>query len=194
MEFSIEQVIITLGYVGIFGLMISNGILGFPSSQFLYIISGFFIFTGELNLILVSLIGAIGNTIGNIILYEIVRRKGIAFITKFKIFPKREVQKVQAVFSKRGAWFVFIGKLLPAIKVFIPIVAGVGKMNRTYYIPIIFVSSVIWSLIFITIGFYFGKNIEFLGIYTIVLILIALIIVGIFYRYMNSKKILQEIE
>lgn len=193
-EISIEQIIVTLGYVGIFGLMISNGLTSFPSSQILYIIAGFFIFKGELNLALVSIIGALGNTIGNIILYELSQKKGLEYITKFKIFPLREIKKVQIVFERRGVWFVFFGKLLPAIKVFVPIVAGIGLMNRSIYIPIIFITSILWSFIFIGIGFFFGKNTELFGIYPVVLIIVALVVVFIFYRYMNSPGIVREVE
>ena len=193
-EISIETVIITLGYIGIFGMMISNGIIGFPSSQILYIVAGFFVFTGDLNLTLVVSFGAIANTIGNIILYELSRRRGLLYITQFKIFPKKEIRKVQAVFTRHGGWFVFVGKLLPAIKVFIPIVAGIGKMNRGLYAFVILFSSILWSLIFLALGYYFGKNIDFFGNYIFILLAIALIVVGIFYRYMNSGKILTEVE
>lgn len=193
-EVSIENVITTFSYIGIFGLMISNGLTSFPSSQILYIIAGYFIFTGEINLALVSLVGAAGNTIGNIILYELARKKGIEYITKFRIFPLREIQKIQVVFERRGAWFVFLGKLLPAIKVFVPVVAGIGLMNRALYIPIIFITSLLWSFIFIGIGFFFGKNTELLGIYPIILIGVAIFVVFAFYRYMNSPKILKEVD
>lgn len=193
-EISIEHIIVTLGYIGIFGLMISNGIISFPPSQVLYIITGFFIFTGELNLALVSFIGASGNTIGNIILYELSRKKGLEYIAAFKLFPLREIKKVQVVFKKRGAWFIFLGKLLPAIKVFIPIVAGIGLMNRALYVPIIFITSFLWSLIFIGIGFFFGKNAELFGIYPVVLIIVALTAVFAFYKYMNSQSIVKEVE
>jgi len=192
-ELSVESIIVTLGYIGIFGMMISNGIVGFPSSQILYIIAGYFIFTGELNLVLVVLLGAIGNTIGNIILYELAKGRGLVYITRFKIFPEREVKKVQAVFNQHGSWFVFVGKLLPAIKVFIPIVAGIGKMNRALYVIVILISSTLWSLIFISIGYFFGKNTDFFGYYGFILIAVALVVVGVFYRYMNSKHILQEV-
>jgi len=194
LEISVEDIIVTLGYIGIFGLMISNGVITLPSSQLLYIITGYFIFTGELNLALVSLIGALGNTVGNIILYELARRKGLEYITTFKIFPLRELKKIQVVFEKRGAWFVFFGKLLPAIKVFVPIVAGIGLMNRALYIPIIFITSLLWSFIFIGIGFFFGKNTDLFGIYPVVLIIVVLIVVFAFYKYMNSQSIVSEVE
>ncbi|MCI0533046.1 hypothetical protein L0Y49_02380, partial [bacterium] len=76
MESNIENIIIASGYIGIFALMIANGLLSFPSSQALYIIAGYFVFTEDLSLALVSLFGALGNTVGNIALYEIVRAKG----------------------------------------------------------------------------------------------------------------------
>jgi len=201
-DISIEQIIMSLSYFGIFLLMITNGVVSFPSSQMLYIIAGYFIFTGDLGLLPVILIGAIGNTVGNIILYELVRAKGVGYIEKIAIklyqIPKetfeRNLQKVQIAFSKKGALFVFIGKLIPALKVFVPIPAGLAKMNRTLYSIIIFIASIIWTFPFIAIGYYFGKSSDLFGKYAIVLILVALVVLAVFYRYMNSEKILREIE
>ena len=193
-EFSIENIVVTLGYLGIFLLMISNGVLSFPSSQILYIVTGFFIFKGDLTLALVVLVGAVGNTIGNIILYELSRRKGLKYITKFQMFPEHAIRKVQVAFNKRGTWFLFIGKLVPALKVFVPIPAGIAKMNRVLYTTIIAITSAIWTLPFIAIGFYFGKSSDVFGKYAIVLAFIALIVIGVFYKYMNSEEIVREVE
>ena len=190
----LESIIVSLGYLGIFLLMIANGFISFPSSQILYIIVGYFISIGTLALVAASLVGALGNTIGNIILYEFSRRKGISYITQYKMFPQREVKKVEIAFRKKGAWFLFVGKLLPAIKVFVPIPAGLGKMNRTLYAVIIFVSSYIWSLIFIAIGYYFGKSSNVFGSYAVILMIVALVVVALFYKYINSEEIAREIE
>jgi len=190
----LESIIVSLGYLGIFLLMIANGFISFPSSQILYIIVGYFISVGMLTLVASSFAGALGNTIGNIILYELSRRKGISYITQYKMFPQREVKKVEIAFQKKGAWFLFIGKLLPAIKVFVPIPAGLGKMNRTLYAVIIFVSSYIWSLIFIAIGYYFGKSSNVFGSYAVILMVVALVVVALFYKYINSEEIVREIE
>lgn len=191
---SIEQIITTLGYIGIFSLMIINGIASFPSSQILYIISGYFIFTGDLNLILAAIAGALGNTIGNIVLYKIVEKKGLHYITKFSIFRESDIKKVQIVFRKKGSWFLFFGKLVPALKVLMPVVAAVGKMRFRLYVPIIFISSTVWALFFIGIGYFFGKNIDFFGRYALILIFVAFLLLSVFYKYMNSKSILDELE
>ena len=88
-DIPLESIIVSLGYLGIFLLMIANGFISFPSSQILYIIVGYFISIGTLALVAASLVGALGNTIGNIILYEFSRRKGISYITQYKMFPQR---------------------------------------------------------------------------------------------------------
>ena len=182
--------------------MISNGVISFPSSQVLYIITGYFIFTERLSFLPVVIVGAIGNTIGNLVLYELVRAKGVGYIEKIAVklyqtsketFDKN-LQKVQVAFQKKGWWFVFVGKLIPALKVFIPIPAGLARMNRVLYSTIIFTASIIWTLPFIAIGYYFGKSSDVFGKYAIVLILVALIITGIFYKYINSEDVLNEIE
>ncbi|OGZ08703.1 MAG: hypothetical protein A3D65_01335 [Candidatus Lloydbacteria bacterium RIFCSPHIGHO2_02_FULL_50_13] len=190
----LEALILGGSYVSIFALMIANGFVSFPSSQVLYIIVGYFVGTGYLALIPASLVGALGNTIGNIFLYEAVRRHGIRYIERFKIFRAEDIRKVEMVFQKKGLWFLFIGKLLPAIKVFVPIPAGVGKVHRGAFAAIMFAASWAWSFIFIGIGYFFGKSAEVWKSYGIILMIVAGVVVFLFYRYMNSGAILKELE
>lgn len=194
MEIYIESTLIALGYLGIFSLMISNGAISFPSSQVLYIIAGYFISTGDLNLALVVFVGAVGNTIGNIILYELVYFKGLHYIEKWHVFPKAELRKVTVAFRKKGVWFLFVGKLIPALKVFVPIIAAIGKAKRKYYIPLMLIASTIWTAPFLAIGYFFGKSSDVFGQYAIVIFIIALVAMGLFYRYINSKEVLEEMK
>lgn len=189
-----ETIIVSFSYFGIFGLMISNGFISFPSSQVLYIIAGYFIFKGDLSLVAVVLVGTLGNTIGNIILYEVARGKGLAYLTKFQIFKEKEIKKLETVFRKNGAWFLAIGKLVPALKVFIPIPAGLAKMNRVLYGGIVLITSALWSMPFLAIGYYFGKSSRVFGKYALVMTLIAFVVMAVFYKFMNSEEVVQEIE
>ena len=194
MSVDIESIIVASSYLGIFLLMIANGAISFPSSQILYIIVGYFISVGTLSFFPSSLVGALGNAIGNIILYEIVRRRGIHYLKKFQVFREQDVKKVEIVFRKRGLWFLFVGKLLPAIKVFVPIPAAMGKTHRGVFAAIMFVASWLWSLIFIAIGYTFGKSTEVWKSYGVILFIIATIILFVFYRILNSKEVLRELE
>lgn len=193
-DITIETLIQGGSYFAIFLLMIANGAVSFPSSQVLYIIAGYFVARGDLALFFVALAGALGNTVGNIILYELARKHGRTFIEKMKIFPMRNLAKVEHAFKKKGVWFIFIGKLLPAIKVFVPIPAGLGKMPRPLFAFIMFFASFIWSLAFISIGYFFGKSSDLFGRYAIILVIVAVVVILLFYRYINSEEIVSEIE
>lgn len=191
---TIEALIQGGSYFAIFALMITNGAVSFPSSQVLYIIAGYFVAQGNLSFTLVALVGAFGNAIGNVVLYELARKHGVTFIARMKLFPERELAKVEHAFKKKGAWFIFIGKLLPAIKVFVPITAGLGKFSRAFFAPLMFVASFIWALGFISIGFFFGKSSDLFGKYAIILVIVAVVVLLLFYRYINSPAIVNEIE
>lgn len=190
LEFSTESLIASLGYAGIFLLMIANGATSFPSSQALYIIAGYFISTNALMAIPVVIAGALGNTAGNILLYEVARAKGISYLRTLKIFPDEGISRAQQAFARKGAWFVFVGKLIPAIKVFVPIPAGLSGMKRTLYIPLILVSSALWSVPFLAIGFFFGKSSDVFGTYAIFLLAAALIATAIIYSQMKKEMAL----
>lgn len=194
MESNTETIIVVLGYAGIFLMMITNGIATFPSSQILYIICGYFISIGSLSWALVIFFGALGNTIGNIFLYEVVRGKGVDYILKWKIFPEKEIRKIGAALNRKGVWFLFVGKLLPALKVFVPIAAAIAKTNRGIYVPLMTVASVIWTLPFLTIGYYFGKSSNLFGKYSVILVIVAALVMGLFYKYINSQEVIKEIE
>ena len=191
--FDVETIIATWSYIGIFVLMASNGFFSFPSSQILYIIVGYFIGTGTLALIPATLMGALGNTLGNVLMYEGVRKYGVKYVSKFQIFRAQDMKKVEVLFRRKGLWFLFVGKLLPAIKVFIPIPAALGKVHRGLFAVLMFFASWIWSFIFIAIGYFFGKSAEVWKSYGVILIVIALAIMFLFYRALNSKDVLKEV-
>ncbi|MFW6285710.1 MAG: DedA family protein [Nanoarchaeota archaeon] len=188
---SIEQIIISSSYIGIFLLLILNGIFGFPSSQIIYIIAGWFAYSEDMNLLLIVLLGGIGHAIGNAILYEISRKKGLNYILKFKLIPKSEICKVNAVMQKKGYWFLFFGKFVNPIKIILPIPCGISKMNRFIFNSINVITTILWAIIFVSIGYIFGKSWDFAYYYGVIMIILSFSIMFIFYRYMNSQEILK---
>ena len=181
----IEALIIAGSYGAIFLLMIANGIISLPSSQALYLIAGYFVFTGALAPIPTILLGALGNTVGNIILYEIIRAHGRSVLEKFRLFDPRLLAKVEIAVRKNGWWFLFFGKLLPAIKVFVPVPAALGKMHRGGYALVMFLSSTIWATAYIALGYYFGKSFKVWGWYGAGIMVLAFIIVMLFLKYIE---------
>jgi len=197
---SIEQIILTFSYFGILALMVSNGFFSFPSSQILYLVAGYFAFTGDLNLFVVILIGALGHSLGNLIMYEVSRKHGIKYSVKFVKFffhfgnPEKEIKKFQLAFEKRSKFLLFVGKLVNPIKIFISIPAGIIKMNRFIFLIIVYITSAIWASIFTLIGFYWGKSYENFGFIGLGVLVIAIIVMTYFYKLMNSDEILKKLD
>lgn len=183
---TLETILINLGYSAVFFLMILNGITNIPSSQILYLICGWLIFKGTLLFWPVLILGAIGNSIGNCILYEICRRHGKKVILNWiPRFSEKEFQKLEAIFKKHGYWFIFVGKLLPALKTLLPILCGFGRVSRVLYNIIIIITSFIWAAIFLILGYYFGKGFDY-GVYGIVLVIIAILLMYFAYKYYQN--------
>lgn len=183
----IEAIVLGLSYLGIFILMISNGIFSFPSSQFLYIIVGYFIGTGNLSFEYAIIAGAVGNTIGNMALYEITREHGVKYAIRFIPTADRHLAKAEKFFAKGGIIYLFLGKLLPAIKVFVPIIGGITKTPRILFNAITLSGSILWAIAFTLIGLYFGKTTKIYETYVPVLIFISILLV-IFFAYSYSKE------
>jgi alkaline phosphatase len=190
----VETYVFSYSYFAIFIMMILVGFLGvFPPSKLIYLFSGFLVFKGNLNFILVLFSGGLGHAIGNLIQYELARKKGMSFIKKFisyyPHFSMKDVKKIQYLFEKKGVWYLCIGKLLDPIKLIISFFPGLSKMNRMLFFSIVFITSVLWAGIFTTIGYFFGESFKYLGVLGVIIFIIAVVVIYKFYKEMNSKEV-----
>jgi membrane protein DedA with SNARE-associated domain len=171
--------------------MVTNGIISLPSSQFIYVTAGFFVPSGQLSFLPIIIAGTIGNILGNIILYEISRKKGMKYVARWKGFSEVKITKLHRAFERKGIIIICLGKFLPGIKVFVPVVAGIASMHRTGYAVIIAITSFLWALGLTYFGFYFGENYEdgTFGLYSVILLAIAAVAIYVFYKYVKSLSV-----
>jgi membrane protein DedA with SNARE-associated domain len=170
--------------------MLTNGIGNFPSSQILYIICGYFVSTGSLLFIPTILAGAIGNTIGNSITFLLVKKYERPFAQKLLMMNDELFTKVHTAlhktFSKNGLWYIFVGKLIPSIKAFIPIVAGLAKTKTSTTFFIFFSASLIWAIMITSLGYFFGEHVSLKEI-SVVSLCIGLLVLFLVYRTFIQK-------
>ncbi len=171
--------------------MVTNGIISLPSSQFIYVTAGFIVPSGQLSFLAIIIAGTIGNTLGNIILYEISRRKGLKYVSKWKGFSEEKITKLHIAFERKGMLIIILGKFLPGIKVFVPVVAGIASMNRVMYAIIIAITSFFWALALTYFGYYFGKNHSngTFGWSTLIAMIIAAAAIYIFIKYVKKLSV-----
>jgi membrane protein DedA with SNARE-associated domain len=187
--FDLHFIISSGSYLAIFLLMVTNGAVNFPSSQFLYIICGYLIGTGSLLFVPTIIIGAIGNTIGNVITFLLIKKYQHPLARKLLMLDEKTFTTIHSAlhdtFSRRGMWWIFIGKLTPSVKAFIPIVAGLADTKVRLTSFIFLAASLIWAIGITAIGYYFGEHITLTSLSVVSLCLGAIIIYVV---YRNIKK------
>lgn len=190
MMFDLHVIISNFSYVGIFILMLTNGILNFPSSQLLYIVCGYFISTGNLLFIPTIFFGTLGNTLGNVIIFLLVKKYEHPFARKILMLDEDTFKKIHralhATFTHKGMWYIFFGKLTPSVKAFIPIVASLANTKNKITFFIFFIASFIWAIVITSLGYFFGEHITMKS-FTTVSLLIGSVIIFIIYKKISKK-------
>lgn len=94
---------------------------------------------------------------------------------------------LHTTFSRNGMWWIFLGKLIPSVKAFIPIVAGLADTKTKVTAFVFLLASILWAIMITTIGYYFGQYVS-LASFSTVSFLIACVIIAIIYKKYWSKK------
>lgn len=157
-----------LGYGGIVLLMaIESACIPLPS-EIIMPFSGYLVSTGEMDLWLVGLAGAVGCVLGSIVAYYAGAWGGRPFIEKYGkyiLISHHDLDLADRWFRRHGDITIFIGRLLPVIRTFIAFPAGVARMNLWRFNLYTFVGSYIWSLGLAWIGMKLGEHWNTLGVY-----------------------------
>jgi len=159
----IIYVISLMDYPGIVVLMaIESACIPLPS-EVIMPFSGYLVSTGRFNIHLASLAGAFGCAVGSTAAYWIGYFGGRAFIERwgrFILIRKEELERADRWFGKYGSSAVFFSRLLPIIRTFISLPAGIARMNFWKFIIYSFVGSIPWCYLLTYIGFVMGENWE----------------------------------
>lgn len=154
-----------LGYMGIVLLMgIESCCIPLPS-EVIMPFAGYMCTTGQFNIWLVSLAGAVGCVVGSIPAYYAGMYGGRPLILKYGkyiLIGAHDVDMADRWFERRGDITVFIGRLLPVIRTFIAFPAGINRMDMRKFIIYTFLGSFPWCLMLAWVGVKVGQNIEVL--------------------------------
>ncbi len=157
-----------LGYGGIVLLMaIESACIPLPS-EIIMPFSGYLVSTGEMNLWLVGLAGAVGCVIGSLVAYYAGAWGGRPLVEKYGkyvLISHHDLDLADRWFQRHGDITIFIGRLLPVIRTFIALPAGIARMDLWRFNLYTFVGSFIWSLGLAWIGMKLGEHWNTLGVY-----------------------------
>lgn len=186
----LDLIISNFSYIGIFFLMIANGIINFPSSQILYVVVGYFVGTGALSFTGSVIAGGLGNAIGNVIMFLLIKKYEKPLARKLLMLPPEAFDKMHsalhATFKERGMWWIFLGKLIPSVKAFIPVIAGLAQLRTALTSFIFLTASLIWAAGVISIGYFFGKTVS-LSYLPIVSLIVAAVVFILVYKKFSKE-------
>lgn len=159
----IIAIISTSGYFGLFFLMaLESACIPIPS-EIIMPFSGFLVWQGKFNFAAVIIWGAAGNLAGSIIAYCFGYCGGRTLIEKYGKYvfiSRHDLDMSDKWFAKYGQNIVFLGRLLPVIRTFISLPAGIARMNFKKFCLYTFAGSLLWSWFLAYIGFILGENWE----------------------------------
>lgn len=157
--------------------------------------SGFLAAQGQLSFWLIVTAGALGNLSGSLIAYyigflleESIILGSIKKYGKFVLITQGDFHKGVKWFKKYGDCVVFVSRLLPGVRTFISLPAGLFEMNIWKFSAYTLAGSVIWSIFLTYIGFYFQSKWTVLEVYfrKFDYIIAVLLIISVIY-YVNHK-------
>jgi len=157
----IVAVISTLGYSGIVLLMaIESACIPLPS-EIIMPFSGYLVHTGQFNLWLVGLAGAVGCVLGSLVAYYVGMYGGRPLIEKYGryvLVSHHDLDLADRWFSKYGEVIVFASRLLPVIRTFIAFPAGIARMNLKRFVIYTFLGSLPWCVGLAYVGQLLGEQ------------------------------------
>lgn len=160
---ALTRLIAQYGYPAVFAAAFLEVIFPPIPSEVIFPLVGFIAFRENLgisNAVGMAATGALGSTIGAMLIYYISKKVGRAAIIRFGKrvrVGEAEIEKSESWFRKYGAVAVFTGRMVPGIREIISIPAGIGGMSFPKFVVFTYTGSLVWSVALTLVGYYLGE-------------------------------------
>jgi membrane protein DedA with SNARE-associated domain len=164
----IISVISGTGYFGVTILMTLESACVLIPSEVVMPFSGYLVSIGRFSLFYVVVLATLGNLAGSILAYAVGYWGGRPLVIKYGkylLIHEEEIDKTDKWFVKRGPSTVFFSRLLPVIRTFISLPAGISRMNFSKFLIYTFFGSLPWNFGLTYVGLVLGENWKNLGTY-----------------------------
>ncbi len=155
--------ITSTGYSGVLILMaIQSACVPLPS-EVIMPVAGYALAHGQWQLILLATIGSIGANLGSIPAYWVGAKGGRPMVERFGryvLLSGHDLDLAERFFNKYGSITVLVGRLLPIVRTFIALPAGIAKMNQVRFHVYTFIGSWPWCYALAYIGMKLGAKFD----------------------------------
>lgn len=187
---TITGLISMFSYPGIIFLMtLESACLPVPS-EIVMPFAGFAVAKGEMDFIAVGMAGAIGCLIGSVLSYAVGYYGGRPLLERYGryiLITKHEIDLAHDWFERYGVATVFIARLLPIVRTFVSLPAGIARMDFKKFAVYSFIGSVPWCYALAYAGLLLKENWTSLEDYWIYFDILTVIGIIAFFVYVGYK-------
>jgi membrane protein DedA with SNARE-associated domain len=157
----ITAVITATGYAGVAVLMgIESACVPLPS-EIIMPFAGYQVYLHHLTLIGVATAGALGCNLGSAVAYWVGAYGGRPLVERFGryvLLSRHDLDRTTAFFEKYGSITVLVGRLLPVVRTFIALPAGIARMPQLRFHIYTFLGSWPWCFVLAYVGLKLGQH------------------------------------
>jgi membrane-associated protein len=184
------------GYIGLFLIIfLESGIIfGFflPGDSLLFA-AGLLAAQGQLNLAAVILVAVAGAILGNNAGYYTGKKAGHGLFHRKEswLFSKKRVTEAHEFFEKQGGKALVLARFIPAVRTFVPIVAGVGEMEYKHFFKYNALGGLLWGISMPVLGYTLGKNVPNIDKYILPMIFLIILLSALpfmFHYFKNRSR------
>jgi membrane protein DedA with SNARE-associated domain len=154
----------SLGPVGVGMAILAETVIPPIPSEAVLGLAGVLIRSGEMNVVPVVLFATLGSLLGAIFFYflgmALGPRRSHAFLDRLPLVETEDVDRTFAWFEKHGRSAVFFGRMVPIVRSFVSVPAGVVRMPFGQFLLYTAGGSLIWNSILIGLGVAAGDFIQ----------------------------------
>lgn len=184
-----------LGYGGVlFFMALESACIPIPS-EVIMPLSGYLAYKGALDPVGAVLAGSLGSMLGSLAAYYAGLRFGRPFIVRYGryIFMKEEdLERAERWFSRYGGKATLISRMVPVLRTFISLPAGIGRMEIKRFTAYSFVGSIPWCALLVYLGYVLGDSwrviFDSYGHYVDYAVIAGIVGVFVYIFYKRRKK------
>jgi len=192
---------------GLFGIILAMAIesccIPLPS-EIVMPVAGIMIASGKLlhgtnstvSLVLVALAGAIGCLLGSIAAYGIGYSGGRPLMLKYGrylLISQHDADKADEFFQRWGSATAFFSRLLPVVRTYISLPAGISKMPFVKFCIYTFLGSFPWCILLAFLGIQLGNHLDtlspiFHSLDVVILVVVVILVALYIWRHINNDR------
>lgn len=157
----VEFLILSMGYLGVFiAMAIESACIPLPS-EIILPFTGYMVFDGHFSFWQATIAATLGNLFGSLVAYYIGFWGGRPFLKRYGryfLINERELAWTERLFERHGEMTVFVGRILPIVRTFISLPAGIARMNLFKMIIYTTLGAFLWCTMLVFVGQKLGEN------------------------------------